>query len=387
MSDFDVIVVGAGLSGSVLAERLASQSHKRVLVIEKRGHVAGNCFDYKNEHGIVVHKYGPHLFHTNKEHVWQYLSQFTQWANYEHKVRASVDGSLVPLPFNLNTREALYTKERARSLETLLIQEYGFGEKVPILTLRHHANPDLKQLAELVYEKFFVNYTVKQWGVTPEQISPEVTARVPVVISRDDRYFHDKYQAIPSAGYSKMVEAMLSHQNIAVRLNTNAAELIRLDRATSTVYFDEQKFTGQLIFTGMLDELFNFDRGELPYRSLQFDFQSLNTSQFQPATTVNYPNEHAYTRITEFKHILPCDTPYTTIVKEYSQDFDRHNPAKNVPYYPVFNEVNQQLHKEYRKRLDDFQNVISVGRLADYKYYNMDDAVGNALDVFSTFTY
>ncbi|MEH6710869.1 MAG: UDP-galactopyranose mutase [Paraglaciecola polaris] len=382
MNIYDVIVVGAGLSGAVMAERLASQGGKRVLVIEKREHVAGNCFDYRNEYGILVHKYGPHLFHTNKEHVWHYLSQFTQWTPYEHEVLASIDGKLVPLPFNLNTLDALYTPDQAQAIEALLIQEYGTGNKVPILALREHANSVLKQLADLVYDKFFVNYTVKQWGVAPEDISPEVTARVPIVISRDNRYFDDKYQAIPCAGYSKMVEAMLSHRNIAVRLNTDAAELIRLDHATSTVYFDEQKFTGQLVFTGMLDELFNFDRGELPYRSLQFDFRTIHSTQFQLATTVNYPNEHAYTRITEFKHILPCDSPYTTIVKEYPQDFDRHDPAKNVPYYPVFNKVNQQLYSEYQKRLDGFHNVISVGRLADYKYYNMDDAVGNALDVF-----
>ncbi|MFQ3197434.1 MAG: UDP-galactopyranose mutase [Paraglaciecola sp.] len=384
MIKYDVIVVGAGLSGAVMAERLASVGNKRVLVIEQREHIAGNCFDYKNEHGILVHKYGPHLFHTNKEDVWQYLNQFTQWTLYEHEVLSCVDGQLVPLPFNLNTLDALFVKEQAAEIESLLVQEYGAGNKVAILTLREHANPALKSLANLVYNKFFVNYTVKQWGVTPEQISPAVTARVPVVISRDNRYFHDKYQGIPSEGYSKMVEAMLDHPNIELKLNADATKLIKLDVNNSTVIFNTEVFNGQLIFTGMIDQLFDFDNGELPYRSLQFKHQTLKQEWFQSGATVNYPNEHAYTRITEFKHILPCKTPFTTIVKEYPQDFDRFDSNKNVPYYPVFTEHNQQCHQRYANRLRSFKNVIALGRLADYQYYNMDDAVGNALSIFTS---
>jgi UDP-galactopyranose mutase len=384
MAKYDVIVVGAGLSGAVMAERLASVGNKRVLVIEQREHIAGNCFDYKNEHGILVHKYGPHLFHTNKEDVWQYLNQFTQWTLYEHEVLSCVDGQLVPLPFNLNTLDALFVKEQAAEIESLLVQEYGAGNKVAILTLREHANPALKALANLVYDKFFVNYTVKQWGVTPEQISPAVTARVPVVISRDNRYFHDKYQGIPSEGYSKMVEAMLDHPNIELMLNADATRLIKLDVSNSTVIFNTEVFNGQLIFTGMIDQLFDFDTGELPYRSLQFKQQTLKQEWFQPRATVNYPNEHAYTRITEFKHILPCETPFTTIVKEYPQDFDRFDSNKNVPYYPVFTEHNQQCHQRYVDRLRSFKNITALGRLADYQYYNMDDAVGNALSIFTS---
>jgi UDP-galactopyranose mutase len=384
MSGFDVIVVGAGFSGAVMAERFASQQNKKVLVLEQRPHIAGNCYDYTDDSGITVHHYGPHLFHTNKEHVWQYLSQFAKWTPYEHKVLGSIDGKLVPIPFNLNTLHQLFPYVQAQEIESLLIEHYGAGGKVPILELRKSPYTTLQQLAELVYEKFFVNYTTKQWGCSPEDISPEVTARVPIVISRDDRYFHDKYQAIPSQGYTQLIANILNHDNIEVRLNTDATSLIRLIDATKSVEFKGQEFNGKLVFTGMLDQLFDYSDGELPYRSLQFDFQTLDTPEFQPNTTVNYPNEHAYTRITEFKHILKQGSDQTVIVKEYSQDYDRHDPTKNVPYYPIFNQDNQQKFDQYKKRLAYFKNIISAGRLADYKYYNMDDAVGNVLSYFES---
>ena len=384
MSGFDVIVVGAGFSGAVMAERFASQQNKKVLVLEQRPHIAGNCYDYTDDSGITVHHYGPHLFHTNKEHVWQYLSQFAKWTPYEHKVLGSIDGKLVPIPFNLNTLHQLFPYVQAQEIESLLIEHYGAGGKVPILELRKSPYTTLQQLAELVYEKFFVNYTTKQWGCSPEDISPEVTARVPIVISRDDRYFHDKYQAIPSQGYTQLIAKILNHNNIEVRLNTDATSLIRLIDATKSVEFKGQEFNGKLVFTGMLDQLFDYSDGELPYRSLQFDFQTLDTPEFQPNTTVNYPNEHAYTRITEFKHILKQGLDQTVIVKEYPQDYNRNDPTKNVPYYPIFNQDNQQKFDQYKKRLAYFKNIISAGRLADYKYYNMDDAVGNVLSYFES---
>jgi UDP-galactopyranose mutase len=384
MTQYDVIVVGAGFSGAVMAERFASQQNKKVLVIEQRSHIAGNCYDYADKSGITVHHYGPHLFHTNKQEVWDYLSQFTEWTPYEHKVLGSIDGELVPIPFNLNTLYQLYPETEANEIETLLVEQYGVGGKVPILELRKSQFATLQQLAELVYQKFFVNYTTKQWGCSPEDISPEVTARVPIVISRDDHYFHDKYQAIPSQGYTQLISNILEHDNIEIRLNTDATSLLRLNIDTKTIVFEEKRFKGKLVFTGMLDQLFEYAEGELPYRSLQFDFQTLDIEEFQPNTTVNYPNEHAYTRITEFKHILQQQSDKTVIVKEYPQDYDRHDPQKNVPYYPIFNDENQQRFDAYKKRLEGFENIISAGRLADYKYYNMDDAVGNVLSYFES---
>ncbi|WP_218310832.1 UDP-galactopyranose mutase [Alteromonas antoniana] len=378
----DVIVVGAGFSGAVMAERFASVANKHVLVLEQRSHIGGNCYDFKNEHGIVVHQYGPHLFHTSKEQVWQYLSQFTEWHRYEHEVLSRVDGNLVPLPFNLNTLDALYPAEEAKRIASLLVNEYGRDAKVPILKLKQSEHDTLRALGQLVYDKFFVNYTVKQWGCKPEDISPEVTARVPVVISRDNRYFHDHYQAIPSQGYTPMFEAMLSHQNIEVELNCNAVARLRLDAGSGAIYFDGERFDGKIIFTGMLDALFDYVAGELPYRSLKFKYETLPVEYYQPATTVNYPNEEAFTRITEFKHILPVTSAHTTIVKEYPQDFDRLDPEKNVPYYPVFTDQNQASHQRYQHQCNQFANLHVLGRLADYKYYNMDDAVANALAMF-----
>lgn len=384
MCEFDIVVIGAGFSGAVLAERFARVGGKRVLVLEKREHLAGNCYDFQNEYGVSVHRYGPHLFHTSKENVWKYLSRFTAWTPYEHKVLGSIDGKLVPIPFNLNTLDALYPKKQAREIEALLVKEYGVGGKVPVLDLRKNPSTLLSELGELVYQKFFVNYTSKQWGCAPEEISPAVTARVPVLISRDDRYFHDKYQAIPSEGYTQLIANILNHPNIEVRLNTDALKLVSLNMQEQIVLLNGVKFNGKLVFTGMLDQLFNYVDGELRYRSLQFDFQTLKQQEFQPATTVNYPNEQAYTRITEFKHILNQVTTATTIVKEYPQDYDRHDSAKNIPYYPILNDKNQQRFEQYKQMVKAFPNVITAGRLADYKYYNMDDAVGNALKIFSS---
>ncbi len=384
MGSFDVLVVGAGLSGAVMAERFASVQNKKVLVLEQRDHVAGNCYDYRTAHGVTVHHYGPHLFHTDDEYVWEYLSGFTQWKLYEHKVLGSIDGKLIPIPFNLNTLHALYPKDEAQEIERILLKQYGAGGKVPILELRKNSSLLLQKLGELVYQKFFINYTTKQWGCSPEDISPAVTARVPVVISRDDRYFHDKYQAIPTEGYSSLVANILAHPNIEVRLNVDATDLIDLDLKENTSSFEGKSFRGKIIFTGMLDHLFGYVDGELEYRSLQFKFETLKQAEFQQATTVNFPNEHAYTRITEFKKILGQKTDQTTIVREYPQDYDRHDPQKNVPYYPVFNVENKERYEKYKALAEKFPNIITAGRLAEYKYYDMDDAVGNALAKFDT---
>ena len=381
--DYDVIVIGAGFSGAVLAEQLASKANFRVLVLEQREHTAGNCYDYQNEHGIRVHKYGPHLFHTDNQNVWNYLSQFTEWTPYEHEVLSRIDGQLVPLPFNLNTLDKLFDKPDAERIATLLVKEYGEGKKIPILTLRKSDHPELRQIAELVYEKFFVNYTSKQWGCSPESISPAVLARVPVVISRDNRYFQDPYQAIPKQGYHGLIEKLLDHPNITVQLNVDALAVLQVSD-TNKVVINGHIFDGIVAYTGMLDALFKYSEGELPYRSLQFRFETVPTQTYQPATTVNYPNEEAFTRITEFKHIHPVETPVTTIVKEYPQDYDRFDLNKNIPYYPIFNDANQEKYNQYKVKLDAIDNLVCLGRLADYRYYDMDDAVANALAVANT---
>lgn len=380
---YDTIIIGAGFAGAVLAERLATQKNQRVLVIDKRQHIGGNCFDCFDEHGVLIHQYGPHLFHTDNKSVFDYLSQFTEWRPYQHEVLAFIDGQKVPVPFNLNSLHSLLPKSLADSLELKLIERFGYGVKVPILELRTIDDKELKFLADFIYEKIFVNYTAKQWGKKPEDISAEVTGRVPVHISRDNRYFQDKYQAIPAHGYTKIFQNMLDQPNISLLLNTDFKDVFKVDLESGKMQFMNSEFTGQLIFTGLIDELFEHRFGELPYRSLAFKFENLPTEQFQERTTINYPNDYDFTRITEFKHISQQTISGTTIVKEFPQNFERDNPDKNIPYYPIFTDENKQKLDRYLSFAEQFDNITLVGRLAENRYYDMDDIVARALQVFA----
>ena len=379
---FDYIIIGAGFAGSVLAERISREQDKRVLIIEKRNHIAGNCYDYYDEHGILVHKYGPHLFHTSNAEVFNYLSQFTPWINYQHKVLGHVDGQKVPIPFNLNSLDMLFPKSMASSLEQKLIKKYGFDVKVPILELKKENDSELQYLANFIYEKVFANYTAKQWGCRPEDIAAEVTARVPVFISRDDRYFQDKYQAVPKYGYTKLFDKLLEHKNIKLMLNTDYKDIMSFDSKSGAITLFNQPFSGQFIFTGLIDELFDYQLGELPYRSLQFQFEHLQQEFFQDATTENYPEDYDFTRITEFKRISHQTLQGTTIIKEYPQDYKRSIEGQNIPYYPVFNDKNTELFNQYRALSEKFSNIALVGRLAEYRYYDMDDIIERSLQVY-----
>ncbi|MCF7971773.1 MAG: UDP-galactopyranose mutase [Methylococcaceae bacterium] len=380
---FDTIIIGAGFAGSVLAERLATQNNKRVLVIDKRRHIGGNCYDRYDDHGILIHQYGPHLFHTDNQSVFDYLGQFTQWRPYQHEVLGFIDGQKVPVPFNLNSLHALLPESLAASLEKKLIARFGYGMKVPILELREIDDAELKFLADFIYEKIFVNYTAKQWGKLPEEISAEVTGRVPVFISRDNRYFQDKYQAVPALGYTRIFETMLDHANISVMLNTHFKDVFTLDLESGAMQLMGSEFEGELIFTGLIDELFERRFGELPYRSLDFQFEHLPCAQYQEKTTINYPNDYDFTRITEFKHISQQSIAGTSIVKEFPQAFERDNPLKNIPYYPIFTEENKAILDRYLAFAEKFERVTLVGRLAENRYYDMDDIVARALAVFA----
>jgi len=379
---FDTIIIGAGFAGSVLAERLATQNNKRVLVIDKRRHIGGNCYDRYDDHGVLIHQYGPHLFHTDNKSVFDYLSQFTQWRPYQHEVLGFIDGQKVPVPFNLNSLHALLPESLATSLEKKLIERFGYGMKVPILELREIDDAELKFLADFIYEKIFVNYTAKQWGKRPEEISAEVTGRVPVFISRDNRYFQDKYQAVPALGYTRIFENMLNHANISVLLNTHFNDVFNLDLDSGAMQLMGSEFKGELIFTGLIDELFEGRFGELPYRSLDFQFEHLPCDQYQEKTTINYPNDYDFTRITEFKHISQQTIAGTSIVKEFPQDFERDNPLRNIPYYPIFTDENKAILDRYIAFAEKFERVTLVGRLAENRYYDMDDIVARALQVF-----
>ncbi len=374
---FDYIIIGAGFAGSVMAERIASQLNKKVLIIEKRKHIAGNCYDYKDRNNILIHQYGPHLFHTNNKKVVEYLSQFTEWDIYNHKVLAVIDGKKVPIPFNINTLHEVFPDSLAKKLEEKLLNEYAYNAKIPILELKKSTDKDLQFLADFVYEKIFVHYTAKQWGMRPEEMDGAVTARVPIFVGRDDRYFNDKYQMLPKEGYTNLFENILNHPNIKLMLNTDFKEVMKIKG--ESFYLFDQKFDGTVIYTGQIDALFDYSFGELPYRSVKMKFETVEKEYYQDAATVNYPNEYDFTRITEFKHIHSVKSDKTTILKEYPQAYI---PNKNTPYYPIFTDENQAKYTRYLEHAKQFKNLVLIGRLAEYKYYDMDDIVERALEVF-----
>lgn len=365
----DFLIVGAGLSGAVIAERVTSLLKKEALVIDRRDHLAGNLYDYSDKNGIMIHKYGPHAFHTNNKAVWDYLSQFTKWHMYSHKVRAVVDGREIPLPFNLNSLYGLFPRNLSSRLEDGLISKFGYGKRVPILEMKRSSKKDLKFLADYVYEKVFMGYTVKQWGVRPEELDAAVTARVPVLVSRDDRYFQDRYQGIPERGYTKMIETMLSSPRIKVELGSDYRNV--KDRVKC----------GFVVYTGAMDEFFDYKHGALPYRSLDFRLRNHNMGYFQSVAQVNYPEDYDFTRITEFKHFLNVRSSRTTIAYEYPQEFIR---GENEPYYPVPRKENGRRFNIYARDARRLKNMVFLGRLADYHYYNMDQAVERALNVFES---
>ena len=374
---FDYIIIGAGYAGSVMAERIASQLNKKVLIIEKRNHVAGNCFDYKDENNILIHKYGPHLFHTENKEVFEYLSQFTSWDIYNHKVLAQIDGKDVAIPFNLNTLYDVFPTLLAKTIEEKLLQDYSYNSKVPILELKQSSDKDLQFLADFVYEKIFVHYTAKQWGMKPEDMDGAVTARVPIFVGRDDRYFNDQYQVVPSQGYTNLFNRLLNHKNIKIMLNTDFKEMCKIRE--HGLEFMGHASNATLIYTGQIDELFDYKFGELPYRSVDMKFETVEKEYYQKAATVNYPNQYDFTRITEFKHIHPTKSAKTTILKEYPKEYIK---GKDTPYYPVFTDENQEKYNQYLEYANKYKNLILLGRLAEYKYYDMDDMVARVLEVF-----
>ncbi len=357
---FDYLIVGAGFAGSVLAERLAAGSGKRVLICDRRPHVGGNAYDCYDDHGLLVHRYGPHIFHTNCASVFEYLSRFTAWRPYEHRVLASVDGQLVPIPINLDTVNRLY------GLALTSFELEAFFQKVAekVEQVRTSEDVVVSKVGRELYEKFFRGYTRKQWGLDPSELDASVTARVPTRTNRDDRYFTDTFQAMPLHGYTRMFERMLAHPNIKVMLNTDYREIERVVP------------WGEMIYTGPVDAYFDYVHGKLPYRSLEFRHETISEPRFQPVGTVNYPNEHAYTRITEFKHLTGQEHGRTSIVYEYPR-------AEGDPYYPVPRPENAALYEKYRALAKATPRVHFVGRLATYRYYNMDQVVAQALKLYA----
>jgi UDP-galactopyranose mutase len=360
---FDYLIVGAGFAGSVLAERLASQADKRILLVDKRSHIGGNAYDCHDDAGVMIHKYGPHIFHTNSAEVIDYLSHFTEWRPYQHRVLASVDGRLLPIPINLDTINQLY----GTTLTSFEVDDFFKRVAEPCTDIRTSEDVVVSKVGRELYEKFFRNYTRKQWGLDPSELDASVTARVPTRTSRDDRYFGDRFQQMPLHGYTRLFERMLNHPNIKVLLNCDWNEIRDVIPHAEVIY------------TGPVDEFFDFRFGKLPYRSIEFRFETIDTPRHQAVAVVNYPNDYAYTRVTEFKHLTGQEHSRTTIVYEYPR-------AEGDPYYPVPRPENAELYKRYKALADAMPGVHFVGRLATYKYYNMDQVVAQALATFDRIT-
>jgi len=356
---FDYLIVGAGYAGSVLAERLARGSGKQVLLVDRRPHIGGNAYDQYDDAGILVHKYGPHIFHTNSKEVFDYLSRFTNWRQYQHKVLASVDGQLVPIPINLDTINRLY----GLNLNSFQMEEFLASRAERIDQVRTSEDVVVSKVGRELYEKFFRGYTRKQWGLDPSELDAQVTARVPTRTNRDDRYFTDTYQAMPRHGFTRMFANMLDHPNIKVMLNTDYRDIK-----------DAMPYR-EIIFTGPVDEFFDFEFGKLPYRCLDFKHETLNQQQYQPVAVVNYPNDNEFTRVTEFKHLTGQEHQKTSIVYEFSR-------AEGDPYYPIPRQENAAIYKKYQQLAEE-SGIMFVGRLATYKYYNMDQVVAQALTAYA----
>lgn len=369
-----ILIVGCGISGATAARMLAEEGHS-VTVIDQRNHIGGNCYDHWDENGICVHDYGTHIFHTDNRQVWDFISRFTKWYPFQHKVRGLIDGQLVPIPFNLNSIHQVFPAKLAQRLEDKLLEKFGYNIKVPILKLRETDDEDLRFLADYIYRNIFSFYTQKQWDLNPEDLDPAVTGRVPVYISKDNRYFQNRYQGIPLNGYTAIFEKMLNHPNITVRLNTTYEDIRMGINRPEGIPVDA------ILYSGPIDEYYHYELGELPYRSERFDFIEFDREYFQPEAVINYPNNYTFTRIGEYKHFLGTKSEKTVVSYEYPEPFVR---GQNERYYPIVNDTNQTLYNKYKAKAeagkaDSQVPVYFFGRLGDYKYYDMDKAIERAM--------
>jgi UDP-galactopyranose mutase len=351
--------VGAGFAGSVLAERLANGMDKKVLVIDKRNHIGGNCYDYYNDDGILIHKYGPHIFHSNYKEVWDYLSGYTRWNNYQHRVLSYINGNLVPFPVNIDTINRIFNFR----FDAETIKPYMAALAKPDKETLNSRDVIVNSVGEEIYAMFFKNYTFKQWGMYPEDLEPEVTKRVQIRYDNDGRYFKDKYQGMPTHGYTKIFEKMLEHKNIHIMLNTDYKDVI------------QDIGHRNIIYSGEIDSFYDYKFGKLPYRSVKFDFRTVDTEDFQSASVVNYPNDYDFTRITEYKKLTGQAHPKTCISYEFPCD-------EGDPYYPVPQKKNGEMYQKYKELSADKKDVHFVGRLATYSYLNMDEVIYRSLQLY-----
>lgn len=367
MKKIQNLVVGCGLSGAVIANKIAHELREEVLIIDSKSHIGGTCYDYKDANGITVHMYGPHIFRTSNKEIWDFLSRYTKWRPFMHNVLGLIDGIEVPIPFNLDSLYRVFPPRLAGRLEDKLIAHFGFNKKVPILELRKTDDDDLHFLAEYIYEKVFLGYTLKQWNFRPEQLDGSVTGSVPVYISRDSRYFQEKYQGIPEDGYTAMFEKMLDNPLITVQLNTP------FDAIKDKIKYE------RLFYTGPIEEFFGYRFGKLPYRSLDIQFVTYDMEKYQNAPVVNYPENYDFTRIAEYKYFLNEKSDKTVLSFEYPEDFEL---GKNDRIYPILNPENQAIYDQYLAEAQKLPNVHFLGRLGAYRYYDMNRTIAGALDTY-----
>ena len=375
MMDKHVIIVGAGFSGAVAA-RIFARANYKVDIYEKRGSIGGNMYDFKDEDGIIVQKYGPHIFHTSNKDVLDFLSSYTLWNDYKHQVKGYIDGKLVPIPFNLESLELLFSKEDSKYIKEFLVNKFGMNKRIPIMELMKEKDEKIIDFAKYVYEKVFRNYTLKQWGLSPERLGENVMARVPVNISYDNYYFSDEYQLMPKDGFTALFENMINRKNITIHLDSDATSLIKFDDKKKRIIFKGKPTRDIIIYTGCLDELFGYCYGELQYRTLDFMFELKNSKSYQDVAVVNYPNEERYTRITEFTKFTSNPLDKKTIIMK---EFPRSCSKDDIPYYPIEIKENTDIYNKYLELSKDYKNLYPLGRLAQYKYMNMDICINNAI--------
>lgn len=380
MHKYDVVIVGAGFSGSIMAYMLATEQNKKVLLVEKRENIAGNMYDFLDNNGIRIQKYGPHTFHTNNEEVYKFITQFCDLEEYKLKCEAVIDNISTPTPFNFKTIDQFYSIEKAERLKKKLIECYG-NTKATVLELLENEDNDIREYAQFLFDKDYSLYTAKQWGKKPEEIDPSILRRVPVVFNYRDTYFNDKYEGVPENGFTKMFEKMLNNPNITIKLNINALNYIKFNEEKEKLTYCGYDIP--IIYTGAIDELFNYKYGKLPYRSLYFEYKYFNTSNYQNVAIVAHPAGVPYTRITEYTKL-----PYqhvgekTVIAIEYPLAYDKNADKGNEPYYPVLTEESQQQYNRYLEYSKKFKNLTLCGRLADFKYYNMDQVIERTLKLY-----
>lgn len=368
------VIAGAGISG-LTAARMLAQAGYQVTILEKRNHIGGNVYDYL-EDGILVHKYGPHLFHTKMRQVTKFVQQFAAFFPYEHHVLGEVQGKLVPIPFNFRSIDELFPFAQAEHLRRVLSAAYPAGDSVPVLELRRHPNQEIRELAEFVYQNVFFGYTKKQWGKPPQELDASVLGRVPVRMSYDSRYFTDEFQMMPQQGYTKMLECMADHPDIFIRFGCEARSCLKI--CDTQILFDGERLEGPVIYTGSIDELFDYKYGRLPYRSLDFILEKRNQQQAQPVVQINYPNRFAYTRTSEYKLLQKEQVPDRTILM---YEYPKKCMPGDIPYYPEETKENRDCYNRYQVLADKVQNLYLSGRLARYQYCNMDAAIYHAMQL------